>query len=164
MKKRYFLLLFVVLFAAALWGLVRTVIDSTPVLQGTPPVNTDTPVVPAAPEPQPVNGADIIITKPAQGQTITSPIVITGKAKGNWFFEGTFPVALTKDDGTIVATAAAKAQGDWMTSDYVPFTATLTFVAPQPSTGSSTGYLVFKNDNPSGDSRFDKTLSIKVQW
>jgi hypothetical protein len=164
MKKRYILILFVALFGFALWGLVHTVIDSTPVLQGTPPVNTVTPVVPGAPEPQPTNGTDIVVDTPSDGQTITSPITITGKAKGNWFFEGTFPIALTNVDGSIVATGVAHAQGNWMTTDYVPFASNLAFVAPQPSTGSSKGYLVFKNDNPSGDSSFDKTLSIKVQW
>lgn len=164
MKKRYILLVFIVLFGFALWGFVRTVIDSAPVLRGTPPVNTTTPVVPGAPEPRSTTGTDIVVDTPTDGQTISSPLAITGRAKGNWFFEGTFPVALTNLDGSIVATGVVHAQGDWMTADFVPFAGSLTFVAPQPSNGSSSGFLVFKNDNPSGDSAFDKTLLIKVQW
>lgn len=36
----------------------------------------------------------IIVTDPIPDQLITSPLIITGEARGTWFFEATFPVSL----------------------------------------------------------------------
>jgi hypothetical protein len=47
-----------------------------------------------------------------------------------------------------------------MTTDYVPFTATLTFTAPATHTGT----LILTNDNPSGDPKKQKELDIPVEF
>lgn len=167
MKKRYILLFVIVLFAAALWGLVRTLeVNAPEQFQNPTPTapavtNNTTPEVPAPAQPQP---SDVVIDTPRNGQTITSPVTISGKAKGNWYFEASFPISLTDLNGTVLATGIAKAQSDWMTTEYVPFTATLTFRTPPSTTGPTYGYVVLKKDNPSGDPQFDKSVSIKVQW
>ena len=72
--------------------------------------------------------AQIKLISPVVGQTINSPLSITGEARGTWFFEATFPVVLTNWDGLIIAEGYATAQGDWMTEEFVPFTAELEFV------------------------------------
>ena len=64
--------------------------------------------------------------------------------------------------GGVIAHGHAEAQGDWMTSEYVPFTATLTFTQ-QPSPGLA-GTLILKNDNPSGDPTKEKELDIPVTF
>jgi hypothetical protein len=93
--------------------------------------------------------------------------MITGQARGSWFFEASFPVMLTNWDGLIIAEGIATAKGDWMTMDFVPFTATLSFVTPyannQP-TFMERGTLILQRDNPSGLPENDAALEIPVRF
>ena len=104
---------------------------------------------------------NIHVSNPIANTVITSPLVIKGEAKGNWFFEASFPVVLTDWDGLIIAQGIATAEGDWMIMDFVPFTATLTFT--KPSYGA-TGSLILKKDNPSGLPQYDDALEITVKF
>jgi hypothetical protein len=109
--------------------------------------------------------AMIRIAVPKPGATVSSPLTVTGQARGNWFFEATFPVVLTDWDGRIIAQTQARAQGDWMTTEFVPFTATLTFQNPTASNGADyakRGFLIFKKDNPSGLPANDDSREIQV--
>ncbi|MDD2656045.1 MAG: Gmad2 immunoglobulin-like domain-containing protein [Patescibacteria group bacterium] len=101
----------------------------------------------------------IILDNPRPNQIITSPLTITGKARGTWFFEASFPVVLTDWDGIIIAQGIATAKSDWMTEDFVPFEATLTFQTP---TYKNNGSLILKKDNPSGLPEYDEALEIPV--
>jgi len=104
---------------------------------------------------------NIFVTNPLANTEISSPIVIKGEAKGGWFFEASFPIFLTDWDGLIIAQGIAQAEGDWMTTDFVPFTATLNFTKPSYGT---TGSLILKKDNPSGLPEFDDALEISVKF
>ncbi|OGY44355.1 MAG: hypothetical protein A2731_00095 [Candidatus Buchananbacteria bacterium RIFCSPHIGHO2_01_FULL_39_8] len=88
----------------------------------------------------------IQVSNPRPNQTISSPLVITGQARGYWFFEASFPIKLLDENNNEIAIAIAQAQSDWMTENFVPFEATLEFVA-EPNTS---GWLVLEKDNPSG--------------
>ncbi|MEI6863857.1 MAG: Gmad2 immunoglobulin-like domain-containing protein [Candidatus Adlerbacteria bacterium] len=103
----------------------------------------------------------ITTTSPLPHTTIVSPLVVTGTARGSWYFEASAPVELRSATGAVIAQGHVTAQGDWMTSEYVPFTATLTFTA-QPA--GTVGTLVLKNDNPSGDPAREKELDIPVNF
>ena len=72
----------------------------------------------------------IVIDAPIPGATVTSPLTVTGRARGPWYFEASFPVILKGPGGAVLATVPAQAVGDWMTTDWVPFTATLVFTPP----------------------------------
>ena len=104
--------------------------------------------------------SEIILTSPLPQATITSPLVVQGKAKGTWYFEASFPVQLLDAHGQELASSAAQSDGDWMTSDFVPFTAELTFTAPT----TSTGMLVLRKDNPSGDPEHDASVNIPIHF
>ncbi len=91
-------------------------------------------------------------------QTITNPVELKGEARGYWYFEASFPVELRDSNDLLLASGIATAQGDWMTVDFVPFAATLTF--SQPTT--ATGKLILKKDNPSGDPANDDSLVMPV--
>lgn len=91
-------------------------------------------------------------------QAISSPITITGNAKGNFFFEGQFPILLQDKDGNTISTCFAMAKSDWMTEEYVPFTCTLSF----ESLTKKSGVLILKKDNPSGLKENDETVEIPV--
>ncbi|MDO8603918.1 MAG: Gmad2 immunoglobulin-like domain-containing protein [bacterium] len=103
----------------------------------------------------------IRISSPRPNEAITSPLVVRGEARGNWFFEASFPVVLTNWDGLIVAQGIAQAKGEWMTTDFVPFEATLTFVVDK-NVYSTRGALILKKDNPSGLPEHDDALEIPI--
>jgi len=102
----------------------------------------------------------IIVDSPRPNDAAKSPVTITGKARGTWYFEAQFPIKIVDANNKEIGTVAAKATGDWMTEDFVPFTAQLEFSAPATATGT----LILKNDNPSGDPAKDKQLTIPVKF
>lgn len=105
-------------------------------------------------------GIVIQIDTPAENSQIASPLTITGKVPGSWSFEASFPVVLKDSNGTTIAQGPAQLQGDWMTEEQVPFTATLTFAAP----ATASGFLILQRDNPSGLPENDDSISIEVSF
>lgn len=107
------------------------------------------------------DAAQMVELNLAPNAQIASPMTLTGRARGPWYFEASFPIELRDSNNTLLATAIAQAQGDWMTENWVPFTAPLSFPA-QPA--GSTGTLVLKKDNPSGEPQNDASLVVPVQF
>lgn len=104
--------------------------------------------------------SDLIrLTSVHEGDYITSPLMITGEARGTWFFEASFPVFLVNWDGLIIAQGIAQAQAEWMTEDFVPFVVNLEFTKPEYK---NNGALIFKKDNPSGLPEHDDALEISI--
>lgn len=93
---------------------------------------------------------------------ISSPINISGQARGYWFFEASFPVEIHDAEGKILGQGIAQANppagGDWMTEDFVPFSLSLEFLEPE----TENGFIIFKKDNPSGLPDKDDFLSWPV--
>jgi len=101
----------------------------------------------------------IIVSSPQPDQEVESPLLITGQARGNWFFEASFPVKLYDENNNLLASTPAQAKSDWMTNDFVPFEATLEFTKPASGTK---GRLVLQKDNPSGLPQYDDSIEILV--
>jgi hypothetical protein len=108
---------------------------------------------------KPLADDKVRLDQPLPYATVRSPLVVSGQARGTWYFEASFPVILKNASGTVIAQAPAQAQSDWMTTDWVPFTVTLTFPA-QPS--GTSGTLILQKDNPSGDPARDESRQITV--
>ncbi len=107
------------------------------------------------------NYKDLIkISHPKPNQIITSPFTVKGEARGTWYFEASFPVRLYDGNNVEIALAPAQAQGDWMTTSFVPFQVTLNFNTPATPTGT----LVLEKDNPSGEPALDDAISIPVKF
>jgi len=109
----------------------------------------------------------IILDSPLPQSVITSPLKLAGKARGPWFFEASFPVTLTNWDGLIIAEGPATAVGDWMTTEFVPFTMDLEFTSPyKPGDPDfmKRGTLILMKDNPSGEPQNDDALEITVRF
>ncbi len=102
----------------------------------------------------------IVVESPKANETISSPLVITGRARGNWYFEASFPVRLYDALDRELAVAIATAKTDWMTTEFVEFQAVMNF--PKPTT--ATGYLIFQKDNPSGLPEHDDQLKVPVNF
>ena len=103
----------------------------------------------------------IRLDSPHAGETIQNPLFIKGEARGNWFFEATFPIVLTNWDGLIIAQSYATADGEWMTENFVPFYATLEF--EKPDYGGK-GFLILQKSNPSGLPEHDDALEIPIKF
>lgn len=101
---------------------------------------------------------EIMVTGPKPYQVITNPLVIEGKAKGSWYFEASAPVKLVNEQGNVLVTGRIEAQGNWMTSDYVPFKGELNF----SNNATTSGSLILQNDNPSGLPENQREIKIPV--
>jgi hypothetical protein len=121
-----------------------------------------TSTIEVAPAPTPPQAPEAMITvdAPVSGTTAKSPLTISGSARGSWYFEASFPVVLVDANGVTLAQTPAAAQGEWMTENFVPFAATLTWAST--STTATSGMLIFKRDNPSGLPEHDAQITVPV--
>ncbi len=101
----------------------------------------------------------ISILAPTPGTRIESPLLIKGRARGTWFFEGDFPVVLEDIEGNELSRSFVSAQGEWMTKEFVPFTGTLSFTNPVKDLR---GRLIFRKDNPTDRPELDDATAIPV--
>jgi hypothetical protein len=83
---------------------------------------------------------------------------IIGKARGPWFFEGTFPLEVQGADGGVLAVGYATALGEWMTEDFVRFVSEVKV----PDTYSGPATVVLKKENPSGEPQRDASVSFTI--
>ncbi len=102
--------------------------------------------------------AFVRVTRPALDESPASPMTISGTAVGPWFFEGSFPVQLVTTDGRVLASHFVMAQGEWMTTGFVPFEGQLEFVVTEPTEA----VLVLMRDNPSGLPEHDASVRIPL--
>lgn len=114
--------------------------------------------------PQPTGKEDLIqVTSPKPESTIASPVTIKGKARGTWFFEASFPIYVVDWDGLIIGEGHATADSEWMTSEFVPFTALVSFDTSKiRGNYSNRGTLILKKDNPSGLPEHDDAVEIPI--
>lgn len=103
---------------------------------------------------------DFVVLDPISNAVIHSPVTIRGKAKGSWFFEGSFPVELYDAENNKIARGTAQSEGNWMTQKFVPFSVTLDFAGPR----SRNGKLVFRKDNPSGLKENEASVVLPVRF
>jgi len=106
----------------------------------------------------------ITVSSPLPGDSLTSPLVIKGQARGSWFFEGSAPVMLVDWDGRIIAQKYVMTTEDWMTSDLVSFEGVLDFSLEPENRVYPRGTLILQNDNPSGFPEQDRSIEIPVRF
>jgi hypothetical protein len=103
----------------------------------------------------------IQINQPKPNSLVKNPIILMGKAKGAWFFEGGFPVVLVyAPSKNLSIQVRATAEGDWMSENWVEFGATLDF----PPTSEDNGFIILKKDNPSGLKENDAEVWVPIKF
>jgi hypothetical protein len=102
----------------------------------------------------------VVVTSVLPNQIIDSPLTVTGRARGFWYFEGSFPLELVDASGKQISLKPVMAEGDWMTSEYVPFNMQFTF----PQTDATSGVLIFHKDNAQGGVEKDDAIRIPVKF
>lgn len=119
-----------------------------PTATSTPPVATLT---------QPLS-ARVVVTSPKANSTVGNTFVVSGAAPGPWYFEASFPIKIVDKENNFIGQGIAQAQGEWMTTDQVTFTATITL----NGTYSGPATVVLLRDNPSGMPENDDSVSVPV--
>ncbi|MFA5942496.1 MAG: Gmad2 immunoglobulin-like domain-containing protein [Candidatus Paceibacterota bacterium] len=102
----------------------------------------------------------IVVDTPLPGAIVASPLTISGRARGTWYFEASFPVRMLDAKGNELGVLPAQAQGEWMTTEYVPFIVDLAFATSTTATGT----LVLEKDNPSGLPEHANELRIPIRF
>lgn len=101
----------------------------------------------------------IVVENPHPGGVVGKEFVVTGKARGNWFFEASFPIEVLGADGNTIAGSFATAEGDWMTEEFVTFKSE---IIDLPSAYIGPATLILRKDNPSGLPENDAYVSIPI--
>ncbi len=157
MKKNILITLCSIIILACIGLIFQQKFWPSPSVPTPAPSQNTYPTSPAIADPH----DDMIKLEEPLPQTLaSSPLLVKGTARGQWYFEASFPLILKDANGKIIAQAPAQAQGEWMTSEFVPFTATLTF--PKPAT--ATGILILQKDNPSGLPENDDSIEIPLTF
>lgn len=91
---------------------------------------------------------------------IASPLLVTGKAPGTWFFEANIGLGVLDENGVEIARGHAEADGNWMTTEPVRFVGTIHFVAPL----SATGFIEVRKDNPSDLPELDASIRVPIRF
>ncbi len=129
----------------------------------TTPTTTSTTTAPTTRDVgKPATADDIVVTLPKEGDSISSPVTVTGRARGTWFFEASAPVVVIDTTGKTIGQGHIEATGDWMTTEFVPFSGSIFFAH---ATGTpTTGAIVFLNDNPSGQASTSMFTVVPVAF
>lgn len=89
----------------------------------------------------------ILVSSPVGDAEVSSPLSISGRARGNWFFEGSMPIVIQDAYGSVIAEGHVTAQGAWTTTEFVKFVGNLQF---NNYIKGSKATLIIKKSNPSG--------------
>lgn len=96
------------------------------------------------------------------GDTINPGFVVKGQVPGNWFFEATAPFSVVNWDGLIIGEGYIQAEGEWMTTDMVPFFGAITYEL-DADTPYTRGAIIFNRHNASGLPEHDESVEVPVQ-
>lgn len=110
--------------------------------------------------PESVSHELIKVDSPRSREEVSSPVTISGEARGNWYFEADFPIQLYDAENNLLGTSIGTAQSEWMTEEFVQFKSELKFETPKTETGT----LILRKDNPSGLTENDDQLEIPVKF
>ncbi len=100
----------------------------------------------------------IQVDLPYPGAVTGKEFVVSGKARGTWYFEASFPVEVLDNNGNVLFQGPAQAQSEWMTENFVPFKVTVK--VPESYIGPAT--LILHKDNPSGEASRDASISFPI--
>ena len=157
MKKRYIILFFLILFGLFLNFIIKKFQE---------PINNPVKNDLLLPKKEYPNKKDLIsVNNLYSGDTISSPLIIKGKAVGNWFFEATAPIEIVNYKGDIIGNGYIQVDEgyDWMITEMVPFTGTIAFNFDNFGMYKN-GKIILKKSNPSGEVKFDDSLEININF
>lgn len=111
-------------------------------------------------DPPPAEHPLIRVHVPAIHDVVGDVVDVQGEARGQWFFEATFPIEVTDSAGNSLGVSYAQAQGEWMTEEFVSFKGQVR----REKTLDNVGWLIFRKDNPSGLPEYEDAIRIPVRF
>ncbi len=102
----------------------------------------------------------IRVDVPKPNQEVSSPIFISGEARGGWFFEASFGAKILDGNRNIILQFPITTPLNWMTNDFVAFNSHVEFEKPS----TQKGFLVLEKANPSGLSGKEDSLVIPIKF
>lgn len=109
---------------------------------------------------QPIETNMIRVAAPLPNSVVESPLLLRGEARGNWYFEASFPAEIRDANGKRLGMIPVMTSADWMTTNFVPFEVSFSFDAPTTDTGT----LILHKDNPSGLPEHDDSVSVPIRF
>ena len=107
--------------------------------------------------PAPFSSENVKVSTPLPGAEVGKTFKIVGEARGDWYFEAVFPIQAHDSANNRVGGGTAKAQSDWMTSEFVPFSGEITI-----DNYSGPATLALLKNNPSRLPENDDAVSIPI--
>lgn len=92
------------------------------------------------------------------GVTVLPRFTVTGEARGQWFFEATFPAEILDKDGKQIASTYGEALSDWMTEDFVQFRVNF-----DVDNYSGPAVVILHKANASGLPEHDASLTVPIE-
>ena len=108
--------------------------------------NTSTTPPPTPSTQQQFTSENVRVSSPLPSAIVGKTFRVAGEARGPWYFEANLPLLVKDVNGSTVGNGSATAQGEWMTTDFVPFEGKITVDV----LFSGPAKLVIMKDNPSG--------------
>ncbi len=156
MRNKIFAGLIMLLIAFAV---ILRLFPTKPAISPTPVVEPSPPPIVVEPTPPPLS--DLIkVNYPKPNDVIKNPVSISGEARGTWFFEASFPITILDANRKVLAKVPMQATADWMTVDFVSFEGIVSFI----KSTTTTGFIIFENDNPSGEPERSKSIEVPVRF
>ncbi len=101
-----------------------------------------------------------LLQTPRSGETVTGPLVIKGQVPKSWTFEGQFQMQLLDDRRHLILTDRVPVEWDNENNKL-----TLDFIESYNyQTQAKSGFLVLRNDNPSGLPENEKSFEIPIKF
>src|SRR3989338_4324891 len=123
----------------------------------------DSPTSPTPPTPAPTpspaafTSENVRVFSPVPGAAVSRQFTVLGEARGSWFFEASFPIKVVDANNNQVGTGIAMTADNWMTTEFVPFSAQVTV---ENYSGPAT--IVLLKDNPSGLPELEDSVSYDI--
>ena len=102
----------------------------------------------------------IVLETPAPQALVKSPLSLSGRAKGPWYFEGSFVARIEDSAGNNLGVGIMQADGEWMVTGFVPFAGTIFFAPPTTATGK----LILEKQNASGLPEHAARVEIPIRF
>lgn len=122
-----------------------------------------TPTPAPSPSPTSENGAEpfvsenVIVTDPLPNAKVSQTFTVRGQARGNWFFEASFPLQVRDPGNNNVGGGIAMTSDNWMTTEFVSFEGKV-----MVENYSGPARLVLMKDNPSGLPEFEDSVEFDI--
>lgn len=106
----------------------------------------------------PFTSENVKVSSPLPNAPVSQAFIVSGYARGTWFFEASFPVQIRDPQNNLVGQGIAQADGEWMTTEFVAFNAPVTI----NNNYSGPATLILHKDNPSGLPEHDDSVSFPI--